>query len=262
MTVSDRMASQGIDGAYKARCESMLAAPLRHPHVKSGRVDCTEAHVCSRCDLGWEVLTASWAGAPSYRQDEHTVEGEPRAARRPSPSSASSADSDAGRGCGGNSMSILDPTLADQVARTGVPLSADLAQSAADRAKAPWGRPEDGRPLLRWAPTGPTSPSWWTSTGHPQPARRRQPGQRVPDRTAVTEQHLLHLVDRARRGVILPAELDDLHGGIVTLGTRLKQAEKAAPPRACPTCDSDDASGRLYGDCTTTVRRLPAPVRR
>ncbi|MER5407406.1 hypothetical protein [Streptomyces sp. NPDC002769] len=64
------MASQDIDGAYKARCESMLAALLRHPHVKSGRVGCTEAHVCARCDLGWEVLTASWAGAPSYRQDE------------------------------------------------------------------------------------------------------------------------------------------------------------------------------------------------
>ncbi|MFE2967550.1 hypothetical protein ACFXKC_28530 [Streptomyces sp. NPDC059340] len=99
----------------------------------------------------------------------------------------------------------------------------------------------------------------------------------MTDRTAITEQQLLHLVDRARRGVILPAELDDLQGGIVALSARLKQAEKAAAtPRelelrqrrawsaagACPMCGYDDTDGRLCGDCTTAVRRLPARDRR
>ncbi|MFD4968877.1 hypothetical protein [Streptomyces sp. NPDC058424] len=76
-TMSDSLASRDVDGDYRRRCEAMLAELLRKPHVKSGRVACTETHVCSHCDLGWEVLTAEEAADPAYRQDEHSVEGEP-----------------------------------------------------------------------------------------------------------------------------------------------------------------------------------------
>ena len=77
MSVGDRMVSRDIEGAYKARCEEMLAELLRKPHVKSGRVACTESHTCSLCGLGWEVLTAAEAADPAVRQDEHTAVGEP-----------------------------------------------------------------------------------------------------------------------------------------------------------------------------------------
>lgn len=32
---------------------------------------------CSHCGLGWEVLSATDAAREDYRQDEHSVEGEP-----------------------------------------------------------------------------------------------------------------------------------------------------------------------------------------
>ncbi|MFB6955535.1 hypothetical protein ACFCYB_00510 [Streptomyces sp. NPDC056309] len=77
VSMSDSLASRDVEGDYRRRCEEMLAELLRKPHVKSGRVVCTETHVCSHCDLGWEVLTAEEAADPANQQDEHTVEGEP-----------------------------------------------------------------------------------------------------------------------------------------------------------------------------------------
>ena len=50
----------------------------------------------------------------------------------------------------------------------------------------------------------------------------------MTDTRAMTLRDLLHLVDRARRGTILPAELDDLHGGITAMAGRLAKAERAA----------------------------------
>lgn len=43
----------------------------------------------------------------------------------------------------------------------------------------------------------------------------------------LTREQMLHLVDRARRGVILPPELDDLHGGIVAMAARTDKAKRA-----------------------------------
>ncbi|MFE7232520.1 hypothetical protein ACFVAF_18040 [Streptomyces sp. NPDC057596] len=77
VSMSDSLASRDVEGDYRRRCEEMLAELLRKPHVKSGRVTCTETHVCSHCDLGWEVLTAEEAADPANQQDGHTVEGEP-----------------------------------------------------------------------------------------------------------------------------------------------------------------------------------------
>jgi hypothetical protein len=77
MSVSDSLASRDVDGDYRKRCEEMLAELLRHPHVKSGRVTCKETHTCSLCGLGWEVLSADEVAKDWYRQDEHSVEGEP-----------------------------------------------------------------------------------------------------------------------------------------------------------------------------------------
>ncbi|MER6235899.1 hypothetical protein ABT185_07460 [Streptomyces clavifer] len=77
LSVGDQLASRDIDAAYKRRCEAMLAELLRAPHVRGGRVTCTETHTCSHCSLLWEVLTAEEAADPRNRQDEHSVEGEP-----------------------------------------------------------------------------------------------------------------------------------------------------------------------------------------
>lgn len=77
MSMGDQLVSRDIDAAYKARCEAMLAELLRAPHVRSGRVTCTETHTCSHCGYAWEVLTADEAADHSTNQDEHSVEGEP-----------------------------------------------------------------------------------------------------------------------------------------------------------------------------------------
>ena len=77
VSMSDSLASSDIEGDYRSRCEEMLAELLRKPHVKGGRVACTETHTCSHCDLSWEVLTAAEAADPANQQDEHSVEGEP-----------------------------------------------------------------------------------------------------------------------------------------------------------------------------------------
>ncbi|MFJ1697632.1 hypothetical protein ACIOHC_21370 [Streptomyces sp. NPDC088252] len=77
MSMSDSIVSRDIDGDYQRRCDALLAELLRRPHVKGGRVTCTETHVCSHCDLTWEVLTAAEAANASHQQDEHSVEGEP-----------------------------------------------------------------------------------------------------------------------------------------------------------------------------------------
>lgn len=76
-SISDRLVSSDIDGAYQRRCDDLLAELLRRPHVKSGRVTCTETHKCSHCGLVWEVLTAADAADPRSQMDEHSVEGEP-----------------------------------------------------------------------------------------------------------------------------------------------------------------------------------------
>jgi hypothetical protein len=77
VSMSDRLASRDIDGEYRERCDELLAALLRKPHVKSGRVTCKETHVCSHCDLSWEVLTADDVVDEGNCQDVHSVEGEP-----------------------------------------------------------------------------------------------------------------------------------------------------------------------------------------
>ncbi|MFE3488335.1 hypothetical protein [Streptomyces griseus] len=77
MSVGDQWAGRDIDAAYKRRCEAMLAELLRAPHVRSGRVTCTETHTCSHCWLVWEELTADEAADDSTNQDEHSVAGEP-----------------------------------------------------------------------------------------------------------------------------------------------------------------------------------------
>lgn len=76
-SVSDSVASRDIEGDYRRRCEEMLAALLLKPHVRSGRVTCTETHTCSLCRYGWEVLSAEEVADPRSCQDEHSVEGEP-----------------------------------------------------------------------------------------------------------------------------------------------------------------------------------------
>ena len=77
VSMGDRLVSTDVDGDYRRRCEAMLAELVRKPHVRSGRVECTETHVCSHCDLAWEVLTAGEAADDSTNFDEHSVEGEP-----------------------------------------------------------------------------------------------------------------------------------------------------------------------------------------
>ena len=77
VSMGDRLASRDIDGDYRRRCDAMLAALLKKRHVKSGRVTCKETHVCSFCDLSWEVLTADDVVDEGNCQDEHSVEGEP-----------------------------------------------------------------------------------------------------------------------------------------------------------------------------------------
>ncbi|MFH9403319.1 hypothetical protein ACH4JS_26740 [Streptomyces sp. NPDC017638] len=77
VSMGDRLASNDIDGDYQRRCEELLAALLKQPHVREGRVACAETHTCSHCQLRWEVLTAEEAADPANQQDEHTVEGEP-----------------------------------------------------------------------------------------------------------------------------------------------------------------------------------------
>lgn len=76
-SMGDRLASNDIEGDYRRRCEELLAALLEKPHVREGRVECTETHTCSLCGYGWDVLTAEEAANPGNRQDEYTVEGEP-----------------------------------------------------------------------------------------------------------------------------------------------------------------------------------------
>ncbi|MEC4016038.1 hypothetical protein [Streptomyces sp. H27-D2] len=46
----------------------------------------------------------------------------------------------------------------------------------------------------------------------------------MADSRALTLAQLLHLVDRARRGTILPPELDDLRAGIVALDAARRSA--------------------------------------
>lgn len=77
VSMSDRIVSRDIDGDYRRRCNELLAEMLKKPHVRDGRVTCTETHVCSLCDYGWEVLTAEDAVNDAARLDEHSVEGEP-----------------------------------------------------------------------------------------------------------------------------------------------------------------------------------------
>ncbi|MFD9047626.1 hypothetical protein [Streptomyces zaomyceticus] len=77
LSVSDCRPGRDVDAEYRARCEEMLAEFLRHEHVRSGRVECDETHVCSHCNFGWEELTAEEAADGSVNQDEHSVEGEP-----------------------------------------------------------------------------------------------------------------------------------------------------------------------------------------
>lgn len=77
LSVGDQWSGRDIDAAYKERCEAMLAELLRAPHVRGGRVTCTETHTCSHCGYVWEVLTADEAADYSTNQDEHSVEGEP-----------------------------------------------------------------------------------------------------------------------------------------------------------------------------------------
>lgn len=77
ITMGDRLISRDVDAAYKARCEAMLAAMLRQPHVKSGRVTCKETYTCSHCDTGWEVLTADDVVDEANCQDAYSVAGEP-----------------------------------------------------------------------------------------------------------------------------------------------------------------------------------------
>lgn len=77
MSVGDQWSGRDIDAAYKRRCEAMLAELLRAPHVRGGRVTCTETHTCSLCGYGWEALTADEAADETLRLDEHSVEGEP-----------------------------------------------------------------------------------------------------------------------------------------------------------------------------------------
>lgn len=78
VSMSDRLASKDIDGDYRRRCEELLAEMRKKPHVRDGRVTCSETHVCSHCDLEWEELTAEdVAKFPNCLQDEHSAAGEP-----------------------------------------------------------------------------------------------------------------------------------------------------------------------------------------
>lgn len=75
--VGDRLASRDVEGDYRRRCDELLAELLRKPHVRDGRVACTETHSCSYCGCRWEELTAEDAADPRAQMDEHSVEGEP-----------------------------------------------------------------------------------------------------------------------------------------------------------------------------------------
>lgn len=77
VSMSDRLASSDVDGDYRRRCEELLAELLKRPHVRAGRVLCSERHTCSHCDLVWQELTAGEAADPVVNQDEHSVVGEP-----------------------------------------------------------------------------------------------------------------------------------------------------------------------------------------
>ncbi|MFD3717214.1 hypothetical protein [Streptomyces sp. NPDC058674] len=77
VSMSDRLASKDVDGDYRRRCEELLVELLKRPHVRAGRVLCSERHTCSHCDLLWEELTADEAADFSTNVDESSVEGEP-----------------------------------------------------------------------------------------------------------------------------------------------------------------------------------------
>lgn len=77
LSVSDRMASKDIEADYRRRCDEIVAELRNRPQVAELTVQCTETHSCSHCGLGWEVLTAEQALDPEYRQDEHSIAGEP-----------------------------------------------------------------------------------------------------------------------------------------------------------------------------------------
>ncbi|MFB7278105.1 hypothetical protein ACFCZV_13435 [Streptomyces hydrogenans] len=76
-SMSDRLISDDVDGDYRRRCEAMLAALLREPHVRSGRVEVDEESWCSHCDNRWEEMTADEAADLSTQFDANSFEGEP-----------------------------------------------------------------------------------------------------------------------------------------------------------------------------------------
>lgn len=77
LSMSDRLASKDVDGDYRRRCEELLAELLKRPHVRAGRVLCSETHTCSHCGLVWEELTADEAADSVTNVDVRSVEGEP-----------------------------------------------------------------------------------------------------------------------------------------------------------------------------------------
>lgn len=77
VSMSDTLASRDVEGDYRRRCDEIAAELRKLPHVAEAEVTCTETHVCSHCNLRWEVLSAAEAADPRSRIDEHSVEGEP-----------------------------------------------------------------------------------------------------------------------------------------------------------------------------------------
>lgn len=88
----------------------------------------------------------------------------------------------------------------------------------------------------------------------------------MTDSRAMTLKDLLHLVDRARRGTILPPELDDLHAGITALHAKAKAAETTVDRVAQWTRDDVVTAATSFGDgyreCQRDIRDLlPAVIK-
>lgn len=82
VSMSDSLISKDIDGDYRRRCEQLLAEMLKKPHVRDGRVTCTETHVCSHCHCTWEELDAEDVANDAAIYDDHSVAGEPMCCER------------------------------------------------------------------------------------------------------------------------------------------------------------------------------------
>jgi hypothetical protein len=77
ISMSDRLASDDIEGDYHKRCEVLRDGLLQHPNVVEARIECDEEHRCSHCGYTWEELTPEDVVDFTNLIDQHSIPGEP-----------------------------------------------------------------------------------------------------------------------------------------------------------------------------------------